>query len=699
MTYSLDQILPSLQALGLWSYWIIGLASTLEAFFATGIFVPGTLVVDAGGILVQQGALDFFDLVWFVSIGSILGGEISYWTGILARKGLQSRWRPEDSPGYQKAERLFRRHGGMALVIGRFLGPVSGLVPFAASVSGISRRKFVLWNIISGFPYALAHVAFGYFLGDVITKLGPLATRIFLFAGAVTLVVVVLWWLVIRIERRLPFVLSVGRSVMRAVGENPDVGAWAERHPRIARFIAGRFDTTRFAGLSATLLGLALIYIFTIWLGTIFDFLMAEPIVQADTRLANLIHAFWNPTLLRVFSHITALGDWRLVVMLFAAALGWLWVHRRRDLAIGLTIALLGDVITVTILKIIFHRPRSTLGFFVETSGSFPSGHAAVSVAFYGMLFYLAWRLRALGPLSATILAATLAFVIGLSRLYLIEHYLTDVLNGWLVGALWLLIGIAVAEWWRETHGPTGGDRPLPGPTVKRVVIALCVILVAGAGWQLATYDKIRNIPAPAPIAQTVPDIAPLFASGELPVNTESILGTPLEPINVIFLAKDRGTLSAALDKAGWTVATQPSFTSLARAAWSSWTNQTDADAPITPYFWASRPNDFGFQRPAQDKALRRRHHIRLWKTRFTTPDGLRVFVGAASFDNGLDWTAPQRIDPQIDNERDTLARDLQATGLISDRKLIQITAPRQGETVVGNAWFTDGKAMVLQLE
>lgn len=53
MPHTLDQILPSLASLGLWSYWIIAAAALFEAFFVTGLFVPGMLVVAAGGILVQ----------------------------------------------------------------------------------------------------------------------------------------------------------------------------------------------------------------------------------------------------------------------------------------------------------------------------------------------------------------------------------------------------------------------------------------------------------------------------------------------------------------------------------------------------------------------------------------------------------------------------------------------------------------------
>ncbi len=42
--------LPSLESLGLWSYWILGAASMLESFFLTGVVVPGALIVDAGAM-------------------------------------------------------------------------------------------------------------------------------------------------------------------------------------------------------------------------------------------------------------------------------------------------------------------------------------------------------------------------------------------------------------------------------------------------------------------------------------------------------------------------------------------------------------------------------------------------------------------------------------------------------------------------
>jgi undecaprenyl-diphosphatase len=583
------------------------------------------------------------------------------------------------------------------LVLGRFLGPVSGFVTFAAAIAEMNRRKFVIWNIISGFPFALALIASGYFLGNVMTRLGPMATRLALFGVAILLALGLLWWLILRVERMFPVVLSIGRSVVRAIGDNADVQSWAARHPKTATFISSRFDTSRFYGLSTTLLALAFLYIFTVWLATSLDFLMADPIIQTDTRLANLMHAFWTPPLLRAFSYITALGDWRVVSLLATAAVSILVLRRRIDLVLGLGVAAIGNVISVALLKWIIDRPRPDLAYFVETSGSFPSGHAAISVAFYGMLFYIGWRLRWLGPLKTAVLGATLAFLIGLSRLYLIEHFLSDVVNGWLIGGLWLVIGIAVAEWWRESR------RSVFAPPISRLgarlsVAGLTVALVISATGVVVTYDKTRGMQQPATRIETIATPAALFANVKATTSTQSIDGAPLEPISVIIVAKERATVLDAMKQAGWIRASQPGLAALSKAAWAALRNASDPSAPVTPYFWSGVPNDEAFQRPTKDNSVRERHHVRLWQTRFVLPDGSRIFVGAASFDDGLNWTLLHHISPNIDAERDTLADNLKSSGKTGDTTYIQLSKPRLGQSVAGDPWFTDGKAVVITL-
>jgi membrane protein DedA with SNARE-associated domain/membrane-associated phospholipid phosphatase len=696
MPTSLDHLLPSLEALGLWSYWIIGMASLLEAYFVTGVIIPGTLVVDAGGTLVQLGLLDFFDLVWFVAVGSIIGGQLGFYTGLLVQRGVSSKWKPEQSPSYEKAERLFKQHGGKAIVIGRFLGPASGLIPFAAAVAGMDRRAFLFWNIVSSFPYAIVHLLIGYFLGNVVMRLGPLATRATIAVLAIAMAIAVVWWLVVRIVRLMPFVLSVGRTMLLAAGSNPDVQAWAFRHPKSAGFIRNRFDRSRFSGLTSTLLATALFYIFGVWLGIVFDFLLAEPILTADVRIANLIHAFWTPQLLQTAAYATSLGDWRVVSLLFGASLCWLSLYRRINLAIGLCVAVAGDLVSVSILKGLFHRPRPEFGFFIETSGSFPSGHAAISVAFYGMLFYSAWREGKFRAIGALIAAVTLAFLVGLSRIYLIEHFLTDVLNGWLTGAIWLVIGITVAEWVRsvQTASPTLAF----APWMSLIAGTLSLSLIGGAGWVILTFDKAKKSRSAAEAVLLVSDVSSLLTSGKIPINTESVGGAALEPINLVFQVKSEEALTDAMSKAGWVKAVSPNPTSLVHAAWAAWTNQQDSNAPVTPYFWESRPNDAAFQRPTQAPTLRKRHHVRVWQTRYTTSNGDVIYVGAASLDDGLDWGLLHHIDPNLDAERDTLASDLTKADLVDGVQNIAATPPRLGQYVAGDPWFTDGNALLLRI-
>ena len=86
-----------------------------------------------------------------------------------------------------------------------------------------------------------------------------------------------------------------------------------------------------------------------------------------------------------------------------------------------------------------------------EQTDSFPSGHATVTVALYGFLAYMAIRFSRNFVTQVRIAMITVFFslLVGLSRILLNEHYLSDVLGGYLVGALWLTVAISVTEWLR----------------------------------------------------------------------------------------------------------------------------------------------------------------------------------------------------------------------------------------------------------
>lgn len=633
MPISIDQILPSLAAFGMLAYWSIGLAAALESFILIGLFLPGTLVVDAAGFLVQRGFLDFSDLVWFVAIGSIVGGAATYWVGRHTQQGMIGRWNVEAVPAYTRAEYLLVQNGGFALGLGRFFGPVAAFVPFVAAVAGMDRRRFHFWNIVGSIHYAFGHVGFGYLIGAGFTRVSPMLTRAALFVLAVSILAFVLWWVLRRFDRALPPLLTLAGALVGQVENHDRMSLIGRRYPRIARFIVARLDRRRFVGLPASLLALVFVYLFALWVGLALDFVQAEPIVQIDARFAQLMHLFWTPLLIQVFTAFTALGDTQVVVALLALAMLWLLLTSRAIFLLGLAAALGSDLVSVTLLKTVFGRPRSMLGYFAETSGSFPSGHAALSVAFYGMLFYLLWRTRRLGPVTATFLAGILALLIGLSRLYLVEHYLSDVLAGWLLGGLCLVCGIAVTEWRLETA--TSIPRTTSNIRIA-LAAALSVVLIGYAGLRVGTYTKALN-PRPMPPAQvTLATPAKALSANDLPRQVETLTGERSYPVNIAFLVADTDALGAALRDHGWIIAEPISLKALARRLLDDLGNQESLGSALTPLFWNNRANDLALSMNGL-MAAKDRPRLRLWSTQFVTTDGKRFWLGLASRDDGLD--------------------------------------------------------------
>jgi len=690
----LNELLPSLQSLGLWGYWVIGLLAFGEALVLTSIFTPGTVVVVLGGALVAQGFYDFGDMVWFVAIGTILGAEASFRIGAKGENLFREGRRVLSIANLERGNRFFAKYGAPSIILGHFFGPLRPIIPVVAGLSGMSRRRFFLWNAIGGLAYAVILLIVGYFFGTAVDLVGATMTRAGLFAIAVLLVLAILWFVAAKLCKALPFYISVLRSVGLAIKDNPDVRDLVGRHPALFRFMADRLSREAFTGLPVTILAAAFGYFLLLYAGSTLDFVTQNQIVAADVRVANLLSAFRDPGLVQFFTLVTAFGSWKVIITLAIGVSGLMWLRKQLFYIPGLWLALVGNQMTVTLLKMFFARPRPEMAVYAESSFSFPSGHSAVSVAFFGFATYLLIRER-FGPFFVSFLAgATLVFLIGMSRIYLVEHYLSDVLNGYLVGALWALLGIWLAEWLHSRRSPAKHASARPWRRVASIGVIVSALMAVGI--IVEDYRQTRTLQlldAPNMVQLNEP-LETAFAEGRLPVRSESILGMPQEPISLIVLAEDEVSFLEAIRKAGWQLADQPGLDTMARAAFSAWFDREYVTAPVTPAFWNGKPQDFGFQVETMDKSLRERHHARFWRTGFRTMDGLLIFVGTASFDDGLKWGLTHHISPNIDAERDYFATDLQKTGLVSSKSEIQLVAPVLGQNLTGDPFFTDGRTL-----
>ena len=113
----------------------------------------------------------------------------------------------------------------------------------------------------------------------------------------------------------------------------------------------------------------------------------------------------------------------------------------------------LTNLVLITILnqmlKIILKRPRPTEFIIINEKGySFPSGHSMISMAFYGLLIYLIYKKIKNKYLKATLIIILLLLIlaIGISRIYLGVHYVSDVIGGFLISISYLIVYIKLIK-------------------------------------------------------------------------------------------------------------------------------------------------------------------------------------------------------------------------------------------------------------
>jgi membrane-associated phospholipid phosphatase len=171
-----------------------------------------------------------------------------------------------------------------------------------------------------------------------------------------------------------------------------------------------------------------------------------EGIAVLDVPVLEAAKSVRSPTANDAVTFYTDLGSagvlpWLVLVATLAMALRW----RQWTPIVLVGAATLGSVVMTVVGKAVVGRTRPDLMDAVppyESSGSFPSGHALNAVVVAGVLAYLLVRRQSAAWARATTLsvAGAFAFTMGMSRVYLGHHWLTDVLVAWTLGLAWLTV-------------------------------------------------------------------------------------------------------------------------------------------------------------------------------------------------------------------------------------------------------------------
>jgi membrane-associated phospholipid phosphatase len=181
--------------------------------------------------------------------------------------------------------------------------------------------------------------------------------------------------------------------------------------------------------------------------------LTGSPALDQAVNLA--LEPLRGPALTGLFTWISSLAAPPTATIIVLAASVLLWMKHRRAALPALWVLYFGVPASMEAIKLLVARPRpEPLAGIIETGYSFPSGTATIAAALYGFLAYLLIRelnskrqRQALTAATALLIAA-----IAFSRLALSVHYLSDVVAGVLLGGLWVVVGVARAEW-RQGEG------------------------------------------------------------------------------------------------------------------------------------------------------------------------------------------------------------------------------------------------------
>jgi membrane protein DedA with SNARE-associated domain/membrane-associated phospholipid phosphatase len=431
------------EALGPWTYAVVGLLAFLETGAFVGLVAPGETVVLAGGVVAGQGTIQLLPLIAVVWACAVLGDTTSFYIGRRLGRPFLERHGPRikiTEARLQQVESYFDRHGGKTILIGRFIGLVRALAPFIAGSSGLQYRRFIPYSIVGAGLWATLFCALGYLFWRSFDKVAHLVGQA-IFGFGVTVAVIV--------------------GVVVAYRRRHEISEWFnkhERHPLVRPLLAVARPIHRhvvrpvtqvampyvrflYDRVSPGTLGLELTTLVAIAGVGIFVFVAYLTVLNGDpgptpldTELLDLGDRIRNDMLVDVAKVVTELGAFPTAAALVLGTALLLVVRKRHAEALVLVVGLALIYMTVHVTKDALGRERPG-GSLVDISGhAYPSGHAAYATAWIAVAVALTRQLRLVTSGVLVFIALAITAVVGASRVYLRAHWASDVSGGWGLG-------------------------------------------------------------------------------------------------------------------------------------------------------------------------------------------------------------------------------------------------------------------------
>jgi membrane protein DedA with SNARE-associated domain/membrane-associated phospholipid phosphatase len=417
------------------------LVAFVESIAIIGTIIPGAVTMTAIGSLIGAQILPFWISILWIIAGALCGDLLSFFAGYKYKNQLKNMWPLSRFPQIiTKGEAFFKKHGGKSIMIGRFFGPVRSAIPLVAGILHMSPLRFACAAIPSAVLWAIAYTFPGVLIGALSSEL-PKGEATEFLVGILTAILIV-WLCIWAIKLSLSSMLRFGNKIIDRLWNS------LQKHhstDKIIQLITKRDNPKDHMQLGIILLAsICFIAAFTFAISVKYH----GNLTAFNQPIFYALQSFRSNFVTEIFVLISFLGQ-KYSILACASALSiFLFMRGHKRAAMHNIAAIAFASVVVFLFKHYLYSPRPTGIAVPITNNSFPSGHATLSAVFFSLSAYWmtiqrrSWR-QVVYPIFFTIIA-----LVGISRLYLGAHWITDIAAGWLLAAgISLLI---VASYRRE---------------------------------------------------------------------------------------------------------------------------------------------------------------------------------------------------------------------------------------------------------
>ncbi len=162
----------ALEVLGPWTYVLLVAIIFLETGLVVTPFLPGDSLLFAAGTFAALGQMNVWWLFVLLTSAAIVGDTVNYWIGHSVGLRLfhsQNRWLKKvlKREYLERTQEFYDKHGGFAVVLGRFVPIVRTFVPFVAGIGAMDYGRFIHYNVVGALAWVGGFLFLGYFFGNI----------------------------------------------------------------------------------------------------------------------------------------------------------------------------------------------------------------------------------------------------------------------------------------------------------------------------------------------------------------------------------------------------------------------------------------------------------------------------------------------------------------------------------------------------